>query len=688
MKETGAPFRETGTASLFCELRQYKDDLGFIMCRLQREFVRVAAAVPLVRPADVGANLESIRGLLRDAAAECVQAVVFPELCLTGYTCADLFFQPYLLDSAERALADLLPACGDMLVAVGLPVRVSGRIFNCAAVIAGGRLVGVVPKTYLPSTHEFYEARWFASALEATDTEVTLAGATVPFGNDLVFDREDGSVFGVELCEDMWTANPPSTRLTLRGANVILNLSGSNELVGKTEYRRSLVLGQSARCLSAYVYAGAGVGESTTDLVFGGHTLIAENGALIAEGGRFERTPQLTIADVDSGFLDFERSANYAFRTAAHTVGEVRTIHLNPEAMSSTETTRPLRRRVDPHPFVPSVFADRNARCEEILAIQSTGLATRLAAIHGKDVVIGLSGGLDSALALLVCVEAFDRLGLDRKGIHAFTMPGFGTTKRTKGNAELLCEGLGVPLETIDITAMSRQHLADLGRDESVKDITYENTQARGRTYLLMDKANQLGGIVIGTGDLSELALGWCTYNGDHMSMYGVNSGVPKTLVKSIVQWYAEEKVKRLKGEKVKGLEGVARAARALLDILATPVSPELLPANADGTIAQVTEDKVGPYELHDFFLYHFMRRGAGKEKLRRLALTAFAEVYDAETIAKWLDAFFRRFFAQQFKRSCLPDGPKVGSINLSPRGDWRMPSDVSFTEYPPMNLV
>ena len=647
----------------------------------RNEYLRVAAAVPAVRPADVGANLAAIRALLRQVAAARVQVAVFPELCLTGYTCADLFYQPYLLDAAERALAELIPDCGDGLVAVGLPVRVGGRIFNCAAVIAGRRLVGVVPKTYLPSTHEFYESRWFASALEATGDEIELAGARVPFGNDLAFDLGGGAVVGVELCEDMWTANPPSTRLTLRGANVILNLSASNELVGKTEYRRSLVLGQSARCLAAYVYAGAGVGESTTDLVFGGHALVAENGALLAEGRRFMRTPQLTVADVDVGFLDFERSANFAFRSAARTMGEVRRVRVD-AGLGVDGTEGALRRPVEPHPFVPNAQADRDARCEEILAIQSTGLATRLEAIRCRDVVIGLSGGLDSALALLVCVEAFDRLGLDRKGIHAFTMPGFGTTKRTKGNAELLCEGLGVPLETIDITAMSRQHLADLGRDESVKDITYENTQARGRTYLLMDKANQLGGIVIGTGDLSELALGWCTYNGDHMSMYGVNSGVPKTLVKSIVQWYAEEKVKRLKGEKVKGLEGVARAARALLDILATPVSPELLPANADGTIAQVTEDKVGPYELHDFFLYHFMRRGAGKEKLRRLALTAFAEVYDAETIAKWLDAFFRRFFAQQFKRSCLPDGPKVGSINLSPRGDWRMPSDVSFAEY------
>ena len=459
----------------------------------RNEYLRVAAAVPAVRPADVGANLAAIRALLRQVAAARVQVAVFPELCLTGYTCADLFYQPYLLDAAERALAELIPDCGDGLVAVGLPVRVGGRIFNCAAVVAGRRLVGVVPKTYLPSTHEFYESRWFASALEATADEIELAGARVPFGNDLVFDRGDGAVVGVELCEDMWTANPPSTRLTLRGANVVLNLSGSNELVGKTEYRRSLVLGQSARCLAAYVYAGAGVGESTTDLVFGGHALVAENGALLAEGRRFMRTPQLTVADVDVGFLDFERSANFAFRSAARTVGEVRRVRVDAgRGVDGAEGA--LRRPVEPHPFVPNAQADRDARCEEILAIQSTGLATRLEAIRCRDVVIGLSGGLDSALALLVCVEAFDRLGLDRAGIHAFTLPGFGTTARTKGNAERLCAGLGVPLETIDIAPMARQHLKDLGRDEAIHDITYENTQARGRTYLLMDKANQLGG--------------------------------------------------------------------------------------------------------------------------------------------------------------------------------------------------
>ncbi len=628
------------------------------------EYLRVAAAVPRVAPADVGANRCAVEEALRMAAEAGAQATALPELCLTGYTCADLFYRPALLEAAEAALAELLPACGGGLAAIGLPVRAGGRIYNCAAVVVAGRLAGVVPKTYLPSTHEFYESRWFASALDLAEREVTLAGATVPFGNDLVFDLGGGAVVGVELCEDMWTANPPSTRLSLRGANVILNLSASNELVGKTEYRRSLVAGQSARCLAAYAYAGAGVGESTTDLVFGGHTLVAENGSILAEGPRFSRETRLTVADVDVGFLDFERSANFAFRSAAKTVGDVRRIAAPlPTTHYPLPTTncQPLLRPLDPHPFVPGEGAGRDARCEEILAIQATGLATRLNAIRCADVVLGLSGGLDSALALLVCVEAFDRLGLDRRGVHACTMPGFGTTARTKGNAGALCEALGVPLETIDIAPMARRHLKDLGHDESRRDVTYENAQARGRTYLLMDKANQVGGIVVGTGDLSELALGWCTYNGDHMSMYGVNAGVPKTLVRHLVAWYAARH---------------AEAAPALEDILATPVSPELLPPNADGTIAQRTEDKVGPYELHDFFLYHFLRRGAGKEKIRRLAEQAFAGAFDAATVGRWLDVFFRRFYSQQFKRSCMPDGPKVGSINLSPRGDWRMPSD------------
>lgn len=639
------------------------------------DFVRVAAAVPSVRPGDVTGNLKSIRRVYDKAVTSGAQAIVFPELCLTGYTCADLFCQPSLLAAAEAALADFiahtrsgLPA----IAAVGLPVRQRGRIYNCAALVAAGRLLGVVPKTFLPSTHEFYESRWFASALDAAESVITLCGETVPFGNDLVFDA-GVAVFGVEICEDLWSVSPPSARLAVHGANVILNLSGSNELVGKADYRRRLVVDQSARCLAAYVYAGAGVGESTTDMVFGGHALIAENGLLLAEGSRFCRDERLTLADLDVGFLDFDRTSNFAYRQACRLQPPVRRVDCR--ASSGRVADPPpqeLLRPVDPHPFVPHASADRHARCEEILAIQSTGLATRLAAIHCGRVVVGLSGGLDSALALIVCVEAFDRLGLDRKGIQALTMPGFGTSKRTKRNAELLCEGLGVPLETIDISPMVRQHLKDLGRDESVKDVTYENAQARGRTYLLMDKANQLGGLVIGTGDLSELALGWCTYNGDHMSMYGVNAGVPKTLVKYIVRWYAEQRLT----VPLSHLHDDSLSRQALLDILETPVSPELLPSMADDTIAQVTEDVVGPYELHDFFLYHLIRRGASRAKILLLTKIAFKDTYAADVIKKWLDVFFRRFFQQQFKRNCMPDGPKVGSLNLSPRGDWRMPSD------------
>ena len=631
------------------------------------EYLRVAAAVPRVRPADVPSNLARTCEILETARARGAEVVVLPELGLTGYTCADLFYRPSLLAAAEDALRTLLEsdATHGLVAVVGLPVRVGGRIFNCAAVLLDGELHGVVPKTCLANTREFYEARWFASAAEATATEISLAGHTVPFGADLVFAHPSGAVLGVELCEDLWAPNPPSVRLALGGANVLLNLSASDELVGKADYRRGLVLSQSARCLAAYVYAGAGVGESSTDLVYGGHGLVAENGALLAEGIRFAREPQLVVADIDVGFLDFDRSASFSFRQSAHALAPVRRVELaHPCTRQPAHSPAPLLRPLDPRPFVPSVRADRDARCEEILAIQSSGLATRLSAICCRDVVLGLSGGLDSALALLVCTEAFRRLGLPFAGIHCYTLPGFGTTARTKGNAGRLCDGLGVPLETVDISPMARQNLADLGRGEADHDITYENAQARGRTYFLMNKANQVGGIVVGTGDLSELALGWCTYNGDHMSMYGVNAGVPKTLVRYIVEWYAG----RCGGE----------AAAALRDILATPVSPELLPAHADGTIAQVTEDKIGPYELHDFFLYHFLRRGASQEKIRALARQAFAGAYDEPTVAKWLDVFFRRFRTQQFKRSCMPDGPKVGSVCLSPRGDWRMPSDAA----------
>ena len=643
------------------------------------QFLRVAAAVPVVRPGDVDANLASILALVRAAEHESAAAVVFPELCLTGYTCADLFYQPALLNAAEDALTKFLAVTrsANAVYFLGLPVRLNGHLFNCAAVCHAGKLLGVVPKCYLPNTHEFYEARWFASAEDTTDQEVDLAGVTVPFGNNQLFrDTTTGATYGVELCEDMWAVVPPSCSLALRGANILVNLSASNELVGKTEYRRTLVTQQSARCLAAYIYAGAGVGESTTDLVFGGHTLIAEDGTLLAEGPRFDRNAHITFADVDLGFLEFERTQNHAFLQGGSVTPFAESVVLSSRPVPPP---RDLYRKLDPHPFVPADDAARSARAAEILAIQETGLATRLAAIACKDVVLGLSGGLDSALALLVCVGAFRRLGLPEKGIHALTLPGFGTTKRTRSNVDRLCEGLGLRPVTVDIAPACRQHLKDLRHAESKRDVVYENAQARERTQILMDYANEVHGIVIGTGDLSELALGWCTYNADHMSMYGVNSGVPKTLVRYLVAHVASTYAAQPTHPDLFATSYKPQAiGQALRDILATPVSPELLPASADGTIAQKTESVVGPYELHDFFLYHFLRRGAPKQKIAYLARLAFRGVYSGAEIDKWLDSFYRRFFSQQFKRSCLPDGPKVGSMNLSPRGDWRMPSDAS----------
>lgn len=645
----------------------------------QLNYLRLAAAVPRVRPGDVDFNLTEIATIIAQHARNLrAEAVVLPELALTGYTAADLFYRSDLLQRAEDALAALISIQQNdysPLVAVGLPVRQEGRIFNAAAIFQGRQLLGVVPKTYLPNTHEFYEARWFASAGQASADEINLAGFTVPFGNNLVFDLGAGAVVGVEICEDMWAMVPPSTRLSLAGANVILNLSASNELVGKLDYRRSLVSGLSARLICAYAYAGAGTGESTTDLVFGGHALVAENGTILDEGCRFRRDPSITATDIDLDFLDFERRANFTYRQSCTLAGEVRRIPAPQQRVNRVRSGKDdFLRTVDPHPFVPSDGEKLGSRASEIMAIQCTALATRLEATGLRRVIVGLSGGLDSALALLVCVEAFKLLNLDRSGILAFTMPGFGTSDRTKKNAAMLCRGLGIPLETIDITAISRMHLSDLGHDESLRDTTYENTQARIRTMLLMNKANQLGAIAIGTGDLSEVALGWCTYNGDHMSMYSVNCGVPKTLVKYIVRWYAEQKLTQ--NPPTAGGDPDAAAA-ALLDILATPISPELLPASASGDIAQFTEEKVGPYDLHDFFLYHYIRRGAPKEKILFLAKIAFDETYSEATIKKWLDIFIHRFYSQQFKRSAMPDGPKVGTICLSPRGDWRMPSDL-----------
>ncbi len=625
-------------------------------------FVKVAAAVPQVAVADCARNAERIVALAQQAARRGVELVAFPELAVTGYTCADLFLQPALLDAADEALGEIMRQTRKLPLAliVGLPLRHEDRLYNCAAVVAQGRLLGVVPKSYIPNYAEFYEARWFASGAGIEEERITAAGQEADFGTELTF-AVDGAEFGIEICEDLWVASPPSSRLALNGAKLIFNLSASPEGVGKHAYLRELVAQQSARTHTAYVYCSAGFGESSTDLVFAGNGLIAENGTMLAQAARFSLDEQLTVADVDIERLEFERRRNTSFRMREE-AGESTVIEMElPDALKASA----LDRRVDPMPFVPADEAHRSERCEEIFQIQSHGLARRLAHTGCRCAVVGISGGLDSTLALLVTVRTFDKLGLDRRGILGITMPGFGTTDRTYRNALKLMEGLGVTVREIPIRDACLQHFRDIGLPESDRSAAYENAQARERTQILMDVANMEGGLVIGTGDLSELALGWATYNGDQMSMYGVNASVPKTLVRHLVRWAADTE-----------RDGATRAT--LLDIIDTPVSPELLPADREGNIAQKTEDLVGPYELHDFFLYNFVRAGFRPAKIAFLAEQAFAGSYDRETIVKWLRVFFRRFFAQQFKRSAMPDGPKVGSVSLSPRGDWRMPSDAS----------
>lgn len=634
-------------------------------------YCRIASAVPVVKPGAVEANINSMLKSVKQASAAAVDVMVFPELCITGYTCADLFYQDTLLDAARRGLERFLERtaeCSALLIA-GMPLRIDGLLLNCAVLCREGVLCGVVPKVHLPNTGEFYEQRWFSSGADFCGESVYLAGDDVPAGLDLVFYFEEFPEFGigVELCEDLWSVIPPSAELALQGAMMICNLSASNELVGKFAYRHELVKQQSARCICAYVYCGAGVGESSTDLVFGGDAIIAENGHHLGHAARFFRGETILVRDVDFTLLAFERRRNKVFQQSLSNVVPGCRVNLGPASctVAGGEDFKTLMRPVDPQPFVPADERVRCERCEEIFAIQSSGLATRLEHTGCRDVVIGLSGGLDSSLALLVAVESFERLGLDKAGIHAITMPGFGTSERTLGNTRDLAAGLGLQLEEIDITAACNQHLKDLGHSGKTHDIAFENTQARERTQILMNRANMLNALVVGTGDLSELAMGWCTYNGDHMSMYGVNSGVPKTLVRYLIRWVAEHGVND-------------EAAKTLLDILDTPVSPELLPADKDGTIAQKTEDVIGPYELHDFFLHGVVRCGYPVAKIQFLAQIAFKGEYSAKTIEKWLKLFVKRFFSQQFKRSCMPDGPKVGSINLSPRGDWRMPSDGS----------
>lgn len=626
--------------------------------------VRVAALSPALRLGDVKANtrlmLEAARPLVREQGA---RLVVLPELGLTGYSCGDLFYQTHLLAQAQAGLQELAHATADWpaLLCVGLPWVVQDRLYNVAAVLAGGRLLGVVPKSCLPNANEFYERRWFSPAATARVESVEWQGQNVPFGTDLLFEVSDlpGLRVGVEICEDLWTVVPPSSRAALAGATVLVNLSASPEVLGKARYRRDLVAQQSARCLAAYLYAGAGAGESSTDLVYSGHCLIAENGVLLAESERFGFDGSAAVADIDLQWLIHDRLHSSSFRDD-ETAPVYRTVGVRLGELAGEEA---LRRPLSSRPFVPGSAADRRAVCEEIFAIQSTGLARRLSAAHAKSAVIGLSGGLDSTLAMLVLVKALERAGLPRHAALAVTLPGFGTSVRTKSNAEKLAEALGVPLRTIPISVAVRQHFSDIGHAEDQHDVVFENAQARERTQILMDIANQTGGLVVGTGDLSEAALGWCTFNGDHMSMYHVNSGVPKTLVRYLIEWCAEEPYR-------------AEAGAVLQDIAATPISPELLPLDAEGGIEQRTEEVVGPYELHDFFLYHLVRHGSSREKILFLARQAFAGSEHAASLERWLDAFLRRFVTQQFKRSAMPDGPKVGSVALSPRGDWRMPSD------------
>lgn len=625
-------------------------------------FITVATATPQVAVADCEANAQAILACINEMAAAHAKVMVLPELCITGYTCSDLFWQTKLLDEAEAALSVIAEGSRqvDALIAVGMPLRVAGKLLNVAAILCRGKVLGFVPKVNLPAYNEFYETRHFMSGSADMGT-VQFGGEEIPVGTNLLFSCENvvDLCVAAEICEDLWVPNPPSVQHALAGASVICNLSASDEMVGKGSYRRDLVAGQSARLVCAYLYATAGEGESTTDLVFGGQNLIAENGTVLAESATFEN--EINVATIDVQRLASERRRMSTFPAAESK--EYREISF---ALAEEETK--LARFFDADPFVPSNADQLSDRCEEILNIQALGLKKRLAHTHAKSAVVGISGGLDSTLALLVTARAFDMLGLPRKGIVAVTMPGFGTTDRTYNNAVAMIKSLGATFKEVPIAKAVMQHFADIDHDASIHDVTYENSQARERTQILMDIANQANGFVIGTGDLSELALGWATYNGDHMSMYAVNASVPKTLVRHLVRHYADTSADEV-------LAGV------LYDVLDTPVSPELLPPE-DGAISQKTEDLVGPYELHDFFLYQMLRMCFPPAKIYRVAKEAFAGRYSNETILKWLRTFYWRFFSQQFKRSCLPDGPKVGSVAVSPRGDLRMPSDACVSAW------
>ena len=628
-------------------------------------FVKVAAAIPAVKVADCKFNAQQIDTQIAIADGKGVQIIVFPELCITGYTCADLFGQTLLLEEAEIALMQIMNNTRqmDIISIVGMPVVVNTTLMNCAVVLQKGKILGVVPKTYLPNHKESAEQRWFSPASVHAETNIRLCGQNVPFGSSLLFDTPE-TCFGIEVSDDLWAPVPPSSSLALKGAEIIFNPSADVETIGKYTYIRSLIEQQSARCLSGYVLSSCGFGESTTDVVFGGNGLIAENGTMIASAERFSLKDQLIISEIDVECIRNERRNNTVFAANKAACKEEPAIHISTELVNQRDLI--LTRSIDARPFVPKGDT-LNQRCEEIFEIQVMGLAKRLIHTNCKTAVVGISGGLDSTLALLVCVKTFDKLGLSRKGIVGITMPGFGTTDRTYNNALHLMSSLGITTHEISIKEACIQHFKDIDHDMTKHDVTYENSQARERTQILMDYANKVNAMVIGTGDLSELALGWATYNGDHMSMYGVNASIPKTLVKYLVNWVA--------------LNGVDYESRnTLLDIVDTPISPELIPADEQGNIKQKTEDLVGPYELHDFFIYNFMRFGFRPSKIFFLACTAFRGEYTEDVIKKWLTTFCRRFFQQQFKRSCLPDGPKVGSVGLSPRGDWRMPSDACAT--------
>ncbi len=630
-------------------------------------FVRVAVITPELRVADVAYNTDSIINALEISRKMHCQLAVLPELGVSGYSCGDLFYQPLLLSSALASLETIAKKTEDLDIAaaVGLPLVWDGRLYNCVAFINRGRVLGIVPKTYLPTTNEFYEERWFTSAKEIGNDSITLFKQEIPFGTDLIFRSTNlpSCVIGIEICEDLWAVQPLSGEQALAGATILTNSSASNELLGKANYRRDLVKQQSARCMAAYLYAGSGPGESTTDVVFGGHSLIAENGIMLAETERFLFDTQILVKDIDCQRLINERLKNSSF-SKIKSQRRFRTINfMMPEPAHLKSSSVELFRPVTHSPFVPQDVSLRSQHCKEIFSIQATGLVKRIRHTSLKCAVIGISGGLDSTLALLVTVKAFDQLEISRKEIIAVTMPGFGTSERTRTNAIRLAEYLGVTLKSIPIHDVVSQHLKDIEHDEMSMDVVYENAQARERTQILMDVANQNNGLVIGTGDLSELALGWCTYNGDQMSMYNVNAGVPKTLVRYMVDWVAES-------------EHGGQIADVLHDISATPISPELLPLPGRDERSQLTEATIGPYELHDFFLYNIIRHQFSPKKTYFLACRAFGNDYPPSEILQWLKVFYQRFFASQFKRSAMPDGPKVGSVALSPRGDWRMPSD------------